>query len=67
MNGGSMTHPPGAGPVISSFEEVAYYNMILVESLVQLMSEKGLLEGEEIFERVRMIRAKTGINRTPKG
>lgn len=62
-----MTHPLEAGPVIATFEEVAYYNMILVESLVQPMNEKGLLEREEIFERVKMIRAKTGINGTPKG
>jgi hypothetical protein len=62
-----MTQPPGAGPVITTFEEVAYYNMILVESVVQLMSEKGLLEREEIFERVKMIRAKTGLNGELKG
>jgi hypothetical protein len=41
--------------------------MILVESLVQLLSEKGLLEREELFERVKMMRAKTGTNGTPKG
>jgi len=62
-----MTQPPEAGPVITTFEEVAYYNMILVESLMQLMSEKGLLEREEIFERVKMIRAKTGLNGELKG
>jgi hypothetical protein len=61
-----MTQPPEPSPVITSFEEVAYYNMILVESLVQLRSEKGLLEREEIFARVKLIKAKTGINGNPK-
>jgi hypothetical protein len=32
------------GQVNASIEEVAYYNMILVETLVELLVEKGLLE-----------------------
>jgi hypothetical protein len=62
-----VTQPPEAGAVITAFEEVAYYNIILVESLAPLISEKRLLEREEIFERVKMIRAKTGMNGEPKG
>jgi len=40
--------------------------MIPVEYLGQLLNEKGLLEREEIFERVKMIKAKTGISGKPK-
>jgi hypothetical protein len=61
-----MTESVETGPVITSFEAVAYYNMILVESLVQLLNEKGLLEREDIFERVKIIKAKTGISGKPK-
>jgi hypothetical protein len=66
MKGDSMTERPQTGRVITSFEEVAYYNMILVESLVQLLAEKGLLETEELFKRVKKIKAETGINCKPK-
>jgi hypothetical protein len=61
-----MTPGPETGRVITSFEEVAYYNMILVESLVQLLAEKGFLEREELFEKVKKIKAETGINCKPK-
>jgi hypothetical protein len=66
MKGDSMTRDPATGRLITSFEEVAYYNMILVESLVQLLAEKGFVDREELFERVKKTKMETGINRKPK-
>lgn len=43
-------------------EEVAYYNMILVETLVELLVEKGLLESDEIKERLKRVKAETTLD-----
>ncbi|HXQ25788.1 MAG TPA: hypothetical protein VN822_05205 [Candidatus Acidoferrales bacterium] len=57
-----MTEDPRNDRLTASFEEMAYSNMIVVESLVQLLVEKGLLDQAEIIERVKEVRAKTTIN-----
>jgi len=44
------------GRIKVSFEELAYSNMIVVEALVELLTEKGLLDRAEITERVRKLK-----------
>lgn len=44
-----------------SFEELAYSNMIVVEALVELLTEKGLLNRPEIEERVKKLRQETNM------
>jgi hypothetical protein len=38
------------------FEKLAYSNMLQVQALVELLSEKGLLSKEEVLERVKKLR-----------
>jgi len=45
-----------------SFEELAYSNMIVVEALVELLTEKGLLSRLEIEERVKKLKRETTVN-----
>lgn len=45
-----------------SFEELAYSNMIVVEALVELLTEKGLLSRKEIKERVKKLKRETTVN-----
>jgi len=38
-----------------SFEELAYSNMLSLNSLLELLTEKGLLSKQEILERVKQL------------
>jgi len=49
-----------------SFEELAYTNMVVVESLVELLTEKGLLSRAEIEARVRKVKSETKANFVPR-
>ena len=60
-----MQEDPKAGKVTVSFEELAYTNMIVVEALVELLTEKGLLSRLEIEERVKKLRQETKVNFRP--
>jgi hypothetical protein len=42
-----------------TFEELAYSNMLQVQALVELLSEKGFLTKEEVLERVKKLQAQT--------
>lgn len=42
-----------------SFEELALSNMLTVNALVDLFSEKGLLDKQEVSERVKRLRTET--------
>jgi len=42
-----------------TFEELAYSNMLQVESRVELLSEKGLFTKEEVLERVKKLQAQS--------
>ncbi len=37
------------------------YNMLLVESLVELLVEKGMLDGDEIRQRVKKLKNETSL------
>ena len=38
-----------------SFEELAYSNMLTLNALVELLSEKGLVSKQEVLERVKQL------------
>jgi hypothetical protein len=42
-----------------TFEELAYSNMLQVESRVELLSEKGLFTKEDVLERVKKLQAQS--------
>ena len=48
-----------AGRPTASFEELAYSNMLIVQALVELLAEKGLLSNAEMMERVKKLRRET--------
>jgi len=50
------------GRVTASIDELAVYNMLLVEAVVELLTEKGVLTGEEVKERVKKLKAETTLN-----
>lgn len=57
-----MQQNPDTGRTTVSFEELAYSNMIVVEALVELLTEKGLLSRAEIEERVKKLKRETTVN-----
>lgn len=57
-----MRQDPDSARMTVSFEELAYSNMIVVEALVELLTEKGLLSRAEIEERVKKLRRETTVN-----
>ena len=38
-----------------SFEELAYSNMLTLNALVELLTEKGLVSKKEVLERVKQL------------
>lgn len=60
-----MHEDPKAKKVTVSFEELAYTNMVVVEALVELLTENGLLGRLEIEERVKRLRQETKVNFRP--
>lgn len=60
-----MQEDPKTGKVTVSFEELAYTNMIVVEALVEMLTEKGLLDRLEMQERVKKLRQETKVNFRP--
>lgn len=49
------------GRVMASFEEMALYNMVLVETLSELLIEKGVLDKREVLERLEKIKNEASI------
>lgn len=49
------------GHISASIDELAVYNMLLVEAVVELLEEKGVLAGQEVRDRVKKLRAETKI------
>jgi hypothetical protein len=43
----------------TAMEELALYNMLLVEALDELLVDKGVLSSEEIKQRVKKLRGVT--------
>ena len=51
-----MKENPKTGRMTISFEELAYTNMIVVEALVQLVTERKMLTRQEIEERIKAVK-----------
>jgi hypothetical protein len=49
------------GRVTASFEEMALYNMVLVEALSEILVEKGIVDKREVLERVEKIKKEASI------
>lgn len=60
-----MKDNPVTGRTQVSFEELAYSNLVVVEALVQLLKEKGLLTHEEIVRKVQEVKATPKMNFIP--
>lgn len=59
-----MQEDAKTGRMKVSFEELAYSNMIVVEALVELLTEKGMLDHSEITERVKKLKGSGKIIKT---
>jgi hypothetical protein len=42
-----------------SFEQLAYSNMLTLNALVELLTEKGLLSKQEVLERVKQLQVQS--------
>jgi hypothetical protein len=51
------------GRVMDSFEEMALYNMVLVEVLSELLVEKGVLDKSDVLERIQKIKNEVSIKK----
>ncbi len=49
------------GRISASIDELAIYNMLLVEAVVELLAEKGVLADQEVRDRVKKLRDETKI------
>ena len=45
-----------------TFEELSYSNMITLNTLVELLAEKGLLTQAEVLERIRKLQSQTKVS-----
>ncbi len=54
-----MKQDEKTGKVTTTIQEVAYYNMFLTEAIFELLAEKGILNGEEVLERVKKLKSQT--------
>ena len=48
--------------VKASVETMAYYNMVLTEAIFQLLEEKGLLNRQEVKDRIEKIKKQTNLS-----
>jgi hypothetical protein len=56
-----MKQDDKTGTVTATIQEIAYYNMFLTEALFELMAEKGIVNGEEVKERIKKLKSETPI------
>ena len=49
-----------------SFEELAYWNMLTLNALIEMLDEKGLIGKKEILERVKRLQAQTQLRKKPQ-
>jgi hypothetical protein len=55
-----LKEPPKRPTV--TFEELCYSNMLTLNALVELLTEKGVLTKPEILERVKKLQNETKVN-----
>jgi hypothetical protein len=58
-----MQRDSKTGRYTASFEEMALYNMVIVESLSELLIEKGILDRAEVLERIEKIKKEASIKK----
>jgi hypothetical protein len=56
-----MKEDSKSGRATATIEEVALSSMVLAEAVVQLLVEKGVLNRDEIMERVKKVNSETGL------
>jgi len=50
------------GNVTASIQEIAQYNMLLTEAIFEILAEKNILNGAEVLERVKKLKAEAKLN-----
>ena len=55
-----MKAPPKRATV--TFEQLAYSNMLTLNALVELLTEKGVLSKPEILQRVKKLQSETKVS-----
>jgi hypothetical protein len=55
-----MREPPKRPTV--TFEQLSYSNMLTLNALIELLTEKGVLSKPEILERVKKLQSETKVN-----
>ncbi len=55
----SMKEPPKRPTV--TYEQLSYSNMLTVNALVELLTEKGVLTKPEIIERIKKLQGETKV------
>lgn len=58
-----MQEDPKTGRHTASFEEMALYNMVLVEALSELLVEKGVLDRREVLARVEKVKKEVSVTK----
>jgi hypothetical protein len=59
-----MPESPKPNRNAASFEELAYSSMLVVQALVELLAEKGVLSQQEVLSRVEKLRLETAAERS---
>jgi hypothetical protein len=57
-----MVQNPNPGRPTVSFEELAYSNMLVVQALVELLSEKGIVSTAQVTDRVKQLKQETKVS-----
>jgi hypothetical protein len=57
-----MAHSSKPSRPTVSFEELAYSNMLIVQALVELLADKGLVGNAEVMARVKRLRQETKVS-----
>jgi hypothetical protein len=57
-----MKEDPKTGRVSMSIEKAALHNLVLVQTLVELLVERGVLDRDEIKERLKKVMAETSLD-----
>ena len=57
-----MQADPTSGKVTATVEKLALYNMLLTKAIFELLAEKGVLDGEEVKERITKLKKETKVN-----
>jgi hypothetical protein len=50
------------GQVTATTDEIAMYNMLLTEAIFEILTDKGLITGKEILDRVEKLEGETTLN-----